>query len=164
MPRMRPSIHSIKHYIQQAATGIASGASTSFVIATAVAKGAARTATSSVEEGCSLKAIYVEVWATADNPNFTVHAVFYKRPAGVTAMTFAELASGLQSYANKRNVLEAHQGLAPAGDQVLPVFRQWFKIPKGKQRMGLDDQWEVKIGFSGSAGDICGISTYKEYE
>ncbi len=128
-----------------------------------VAKGAAIAATSSVFEGATVKAIYTEYWCKADNPNFTVNAIICKIPGSGTDPTFTEM-NNLQTYENKKNILEAHQGLAPSGDSVLALFRHWIKIPKGKQRMGLGDKIKVFVSFSGSAGDICGLATYKDYE
>ncbi len=160
---MRPIINSIKHYIHLPAAGVASGAALSFIIVTAVAKGAARTNVSDVEEGAIIKACYIELWVKADNPNFTVAAALVKVPGSGAAPTIAELAN-LQSYHNKKNVFEFHQGLAPSGGNVVPLFRGWYKVPKGKQRFGLDDELMVKFTFTGSAGDVCGFATYKEYE
>ncbi len=158
-----PVINSIKHFIQTPATGIASGASLGTSLIATVAKGAARAATTSVEEGCIIKAIYVEWWVKADNPNFTVNCAIVKLPSGAVGPTFTDL-NNMQAYINKKNVFEFHQGLAPSGDQTLAMFRHWIKIPKGKQRFGLGDSLKVFTSFSGSAGDVCGVTIYKEYE
>ncbi len=160
---MKAQINSIKHYVHVVATGIASGAATQFNIVSVVAKGAARATTADVEEGAIVKAVYLEFWVKADNPNFTVAGVFVKMPSGAASPTFGNMAN-LGAYPNKKNVFEFHQGLAPSGDQVMPLFRGWYKIPKGKQRFGLGDDLAVKFSFSGSAGDVCGFSTFKEYE
>ncbi len=160
---MRQIINSVKHIVQLPVIGIASGAVGNFLIVKTVVKGAARAATSTVEEGCIIKAIYIELWVKADNPNFTVTTAVYKRPANVAAPTFTDM-SNLQAYPNKKNIFEIHQGLAPSGDQTLAIFRHWIKIPKGKQRFGVDDKIEVQTAFTGSAGDLCGFATYKEYE
>ncbi len=160
---MRQIINSIKHYVHFPATGIASGALLGSNIIIAVAKGAARAVASDIEEGAIIKAVYIEWWIKADNPNFTVNACIVKLPSGAAAPTFTEM-NNLGTYANKKNVLEFHQGLAPSGDQVMALFRGWYKIPKGKQRFGIADKLKVITTFTGSAGDICGFSTYKEYE
>ncbi len=160
---MRPVINTIKHYFQTPATGIASGAKLDIVVVSAIAKGGTRSNAFEVEEGAVIKAIYLEYWVKADNPNFTVVGLCYKRPANVAGPTFTET-NNLGSYPNKKNILEVHQGLAPSGDQVLALFRHWVKIPKGKQRFGLLDKLSVTVSFTGSAGDICGFSTFKEYE
>lgn len=160
---MRQIINSIKHFEQTPATGVASGALLGVNLVNALAKGTARTATSHVEEGAVIKAIYCEYWVKADNPNFTVNGIILKLPSGVANPTFTDL-NNLQAYDNKKNILVTHQGLAPSGDQTLALFREWIKIPKGKQRMGLGDKIAIFVSFSGSAGDLCGITIYKEYE
>ncbi len=159
---MKATINSIKHYIQTPATGIASGAKLGIDLAASVAMGTVRTATTDVSEGCLIKAIFVEYWVKSDNPNFTVTGFICKLPSGVTAPTFAE-SQALQAWDNKKNILESHQGLSPSGDQVLNLFRHWVKIPKGKQRMGLGDRIQLSISLAGSAGDVCGLATFKEY-
>ncbi len=160
---MRPIIKSIKHYVHLPATGVASGAIGNFIMVEAIAKGAAVANASDVEEGAIIKACYVEMWVKSDNPNFTVSGLIMKRPANVTNVAFADMGN-LGAYPNKKNVLEFHQGLSPSGDQVLALFRGWYKVPKGKQRFGLGDKLSVTVAFTGSAGDMCGFATYKEYE
>ncbi len=160
---MRPIIKSIKHYAHTPATGIASGARLEISLVSAIAEGATRSNSFDVYEGSIIKACYIEFWVKADNPNFTVNGLILKVPANVAAPSYAEM-QNLGSYANKKNILEFHQGLAPSGDQVLALFRGWYKIPKGKQRFGLVDKLNLLISFTGSAGDICGFTTYKEYQ
>ncbi len=160
---MRAPIHAIKHYTQTPATGVASGALLSITIVSAIAKGATRASPFEVEEGAIVKACYIEYWVKSDNPNFTVTACLIKRPANVAAPTVTDM-NNIGSYANKKNILEFHQGLSPSGDQVMALFRGWYKIPKGKQRFGLLDKLNVIFTFTGSAGDVCGFATYKEYE
>ncbi len=160
---MRAPIHTIKHYSHTPATGVASGALLSVTLISAIAKGAARANAFEVEEGAVVKAVYVEFWVKSDNPNFTVNGCLLKRPANADNPTFTEM-NGLGSYINKKNILEFHQGLSPAGDQTLALFRGWYKIPKGKQRFGLGDKLGIVFSFTGSAGDVCGFTTYKEYE
>jgi len=166
MPRFvrRPIVNSIKHIPQFPATGIASGAESGFSLVVAVAKGAARTTAAVVEEGCIIKAVFLEIWVKADSPNFTVISTVTKIPGGgTTSPDFTEM-NNLSSYENKKNILEIHEGLAPSGGNVVPLYRHWIKIPKGKQRFGLDDTLTLNIAFVGSDGDMCGFCTFKEYE
>ncbi len=44
------------------------------------------------------------------------------------------------------------------------LVRQWFKIPKGKQRFGLGDQLFVTAQSTGQDFQLCGFATYKEYK
>ncbi len=160
---MRPVINSVKHYVHQSPTGSASGALSNFILVDTIARGATVTAAAEVEEGAIIKACYVEFWVKADNPNFSVSVALLKRPANVTNVTAANLVN-MGAYPNKKNVFEFHQGLVPSGDQTLAVFRGWYKIPKGKQRFGLGDKLSIALTFTGSAGDFCGFTTYKEYQ
>lgn len=160
---MLSPIKSIKHYVHTVATGVASGGLLSVTIVSAIARGQAIANSFEVQEGAVIKAVFCEYWIKADNPNFTVAAAIVKRPANVAGPTAANLAT-MGGYANKKNVLEFHQGLAPSGDQVMALYRHWIKIPKGKQRFGLLDKLVVTLTFTGSAGDVCGFSTFKAYE
>ncbi len=159
---MKSPIDSIKHIVQFTPTGVASGANASMVMVDALARGSAIGTTADVIEGAVVKAIYVEIWVKNDNPNFAINAVALKMPGGIAFPTVSEM-SNLDSYANKKNIFVIHQGLAPSGDQVMPVYREWIRIPKGKQRFGLGDRFGVRILYTGSAGDFCGFATYKEY-
>ncbi len=160
---MRPPINSIKHYVQAVLTPVASGVSSSFTIANAVAKGGTRTNTNDVEEGCVIKNIYIEIWLHIDDANGTLTGAFFKLPQGATDITNAEM-TNLQSFVGKKNIFEVHMGLGPSGGNIIPMFRGWYKVPKGKQRMGVGDIIKCKFAFAGSAGDWCGFATYKEYE
>ncbi len=160
---MKSPIHSNKHFVHTPATGVASGAALTVNLVAAIAEGSARTDARQVTEGATIKALFLEYWVKADNPNFTVAGAFCKIPGGgALSPTFSDMAN-MGSYENKKNVFEFHQGLAPSGDQTLALFRQWYLIPKGKQRMGLGDKLSATFSFTGSAGDVCGFATYKEY-
>ncbi len=160
---MRPVVNAIKHYVHTPSTGIASAGILAQKVITTVVKGAARSSPDVVEEGAIIKAVYVEWWCKADTSGFTVESAIIKLPSGAVGPTATELGN-LGAYLNKKNVFEFHQGLAPAGDQTLALFRHWIKIPKGKQRFGLGDSLKVFTTFTGSAGDVCGVYIYKEYE
>ncbi len=162
--RMLAPIVSVKHYVQTPVTGVASGANLGITVAQAIAKGAARALVSDVEEGTVIKAIYIEYWASADSAGGTINGGCMKLPGGgTTAPTYAEM-QNLTTYENKKNIFAFHQGLGPSAGNIIPIFREWIKIPKGKQRMGLGDILLVKFSFTGHPGDICGFATYKEYE
>ena len=148
--------------MQRISVVVPDNTSNTFQLVEALAKGAARTATSDVEEGAVVKAVYLEYWINGKMDDGTAQIIIYKRPAGVAGPTNAEM-SNLAAYANKKNIFEMHQGLAPAGGNVVPMFRHWIKIPKGKQRFGLGDLLDVKISAVGSDLQICGFCTYKEY-
>ncbi len=160
---MRPIVHSVKHYVQQTRSQVATVATVAIDIADSVESTLANLV-DEVPEGTSIRAVYVEMWLldTASDGSFVVTLV--KNPAGVNAPTFAQT-NALGTYLNKRNVLYVTQGLSPnngVGNPV-PIIRQWFKIPKGMQRMALGDKWRLTITNNGLNDlEFCGFFTYKE--
>ncbi len=162
---MRPVIKTTKHYNQFSPTTIASGALSNFDVLEAVAVPDISTAIE-VEEGSLVKAVFLEVWLASDDSLKTSFQVMLEKvPAGATAITFTQ-ANSLGSYPNKKNVLYVTRGLAP-GDgfgNPAPILRQWFKIPKGKQRMGLGDKVTMSISAIANGVQWCGFMTYKEYK
>ena len=57
---MRPIVKSIKHYNHTAKVGISSGANLLIDVVVTIAKGAAVTLATQVEEGAIIKAVYFE--------------------------------------------------------------------------------------------------------
>ncbi len=159
---MLAPITSVKHFVQRSALTVATGVANSFVIVDALAKGTAVATTADVEEGSVVKAVFLEMWAKMSAAGQTYTAVVVKQPGGIASPTATEM-SNLASYANKKNILATHQGLAPADGNVIPFFREWIKIPKGKQRFGLGDKLQMRVLSVGGNLVICGISIYKEY-
>ncbi len=163
---MRAPIHSKKHILQMSQFTIAQSAIDTQTIVDSIE--AASTTPSQVEEGAIVKAVYVEYWlgnaSTSVVGSYTT--VLIKSPGGNAAMGQANVAA-LHDYDNKKNILFTSQALVPPtdGGQVM-VLRQWVKIPKGKQRMGLGDQIQlVTRNNNATAVDIngCGFALYKEY-
>ncbi len=161
---MRPLIHSTKHYVQVSLSTATTGA----IVNTAIVEGVQvvdKNSVSEVEEGASVKAVYVELWliGSVSNQFFTV--ILHKDPSGAGSPTPTEMAA-LGTWDNKKNILYCTQGLA-SNDGIaapIPVIRQWFKIPKGKQRFGLGDNLRLSVMSRGSDDIIfCGFFTYKEY-
>ncbi len=121
-----------------------------------------------VVQGSIVKAIWLEFWiinigATGEDSQFNMS--IYKLPGGSTDMTYAQ-SINLGAYENKKNVLYSTQANLIAevdGGMAFPTYKGWFKIPKGKQRMGLGDQIIAAISSTGQAARICGLATYKEY-
>ncbi len=160
---MKAPINSVKHYVQNSIFNVASGAKAQLTIADAVAVVTAGV-TSHVLEGSIVKAVYLEYWiGSGDATESSFVVSLEKEVAGATSMTFAQSIT-LFVYPNKKNLFYVIQGLL--GQQVqqgIPVVRQWFKIPKGKQRMGLGDR--IVVNFSAITNDmnVCGVSVYKSY-
>ncbi len=166
MPRrnLQP-INSIKHYVQASTATVVSGAiGVVDVVDGAVAPAAATT--SEVREGAVVKAIYLEMWMvghgeTGASTQFNYALI--KLPSGLSDPTFANI-QNLMAYPNKKNVFFHSQGVI--GDkttQAIPVVRQWFKIPKGKQRIGVGDKIVFAVTATGQSIQRCGFATYKEY-
>ncbi len=164
---MMSPINSVKHYVTKTNANLAAGAVAGLTVIDAVAKGTDRTATNMVDEGAVIKAIHLEYWINGQGTSGTGTTQFVliveKLPAGGTAADSTDMLN-LQSYENKKNILYTTQGMiAGQGSQSIPLVREWFKIPKGKQRFGLLDKFVVSVLTVGFAIDLCGIAIYKEY-
>ncbi len=163
---MLAPISSIKHYVAQTNVNVATGVTLVHTSVDAVAKGALRSATNIVEEGAVIKAIHLEYWLKGVATSSTSQFVFivYKLPSGLAIPDSTDMAA-LQAWPNKKNILFSSQGVLSQADagQSIPVVRDWIKIPKGKQRFGLEDKFQIAI-FTVGTLNICGLVVYKEYE
>ncbi len=163
MARIRAPIKSIKHYVHFPATVVTTGNVTSFKPVNAVAQGAARATSADVEEGAQISAVFMEMWLSGVTLDKTFGWALYKIPSGGAGTTAAQL-NAMSTYQNKKNVLKFGQGLAPTNGNVVPVLREWIKIPKGKQRFGLGDEFVFSYTGTGTSVNACGFSTYKEFD
>jgi len=161
---MRAPIHSDKHYVQMSLTTVTTGAEVDVVLIDAQ-EGTVANQVFEVVEGAVVKAIFVELWCigSVNDQFFTI--ILQKLSSGATPASITQMAA-LGTYTNKKNILYTTQGLASndgIGDP-MPVIRQWFKIPKGKQRFGLGDKMVIQVASRGDANIVfCGFATYKEY-
>ncbi len=163
---MRAVISSKKHInqIAQSTVGQAAVVSSTFIQALE----GPPTTPSHVKEGAIVKACYVEFWVSQDSASvvgsYTV--ALFKDPGNNAGMTAANMAA-LHDYDNKKNILFTAQGLLTPNDGgQIPVLRGWYKIPKGKQRMGLGDTMKVAIRNNNATSidiNFCGLVLYKEY-
>ncbi len=163
---MRAPITSRKHIFQISQATVAQAA----VVITEFANSieGQRSQPQHVAEGAIVKACYVEYWVSQDSASvvgsYTI--ILLKNPGNNADPTSANLAA-LHDYDNKKNILFTGQGLLTPNDGgQVPVLRAWYKIPKGKQRMGLGDTLEIVIrNNNATAIDInfCGVVIYKEY-
>ncbi len=164
---MKAPIHSKKHIFQisQATVAQAAVVVTPFIISI---EGSSATP-QHVNEGSLVKNCYVEFWVSQDSASvvgsYTI--ILYKNPGNSITVTSAEMAA-LHDWRNKKNILFTAQGLLTPNDGgQVPVLRAWYKIPKGKQRMGLSDSVDIAIrNNNATAIDInfCGVVIYKEYD
>ncbi len=164
--RMVAPIVSIKHYVTIENSVTADGVNRSIEVVQAVTQPGV-TNTGDVVEGSIIKAIYLELWYKGNASAGTeskFQFAFEKVPAGQSPLTFVQM-NNLMTYPNKKNVLFVSQGVV--GDlttQSIPVVRNWIKIPKGKQRMGLDDKFQIAITTTGATSNTCGVAVFKEYK
>ncbi len=161
-------IVTVKHYVHRQNSGLASGNASITVIAAAVANTALPVNASDIKEGSILKAIYVEWWIKgkgASDADTQFDFALYKNPGASNDMVYADTLN-FGAYDNKKNIFFVSQGVigGVGGGQSVPVIRQWVKIPKGKQRMGLKDRIDVIVSTTGQSIDFCGIFVYKEYQ
>ncbi len=160
---MKAPIHSVKHYVQISLSTVLAGQILVTNLAHAVSS-AALGDSDEVIEGAIVKAIFVELWVRAGDtaPGSTLVSLI-KVPGGGGLPNFTEMVD-LWNYDNKKNVLYHTQGLTNDQDaDAIPFVRQWFKIPKGKQRMGLNDKLVLTVSAQALDNIVCGFATYKEY-
>ncbi len=158
---MRPRVVTQKHYVQWTITPVSVGTTVIESIAQGVT---APTGATHVKEGAIVSAVYVEIWVIgqSDSASGNVLVSFYKKTGGDTSMTQAEHVA-LFDYDNKKNVFYHTQGITNDGvANAIPFIRQWFKIPKGKQRMGLNDHLQLAVSTQAEAVNYCGFALYKE--
>ncbi len=159
---MRAPINSKKHYVQKSLATVTGG--TIEVVQLVVAQDIPGTPDTEVRAGAIVKAVFVEMWVRSSGTSpGTVLVSLVKTPDGQT-INFTDH-TALNDYANKKNVLYHTQGLVNDQDaDAIPFVRQWFKIPKGKQRFGLGDQLRLAVSAQAPVDlVICGFATYKEY-
>ncbi len=161
---MRSPINSKKHIRQITLSTVAAGATNAERIIDSVALSDVNTVTE-VQEGAVVKAIFIELWLlNTSNDGFEI-TVFSKTNDATDGPSHAEMLA-LDSYVQKKNILHMHEGLS-ANDGVgnpVAVYRNWLKIPKGKQRFGLGDRFIISISNpSANTLNYCGQCIYKEY-
>ncbi len=161
---MRPIVHSVKHYVQFPIDQISTGTAQNVLLCRGVESTAANLSTE-VEEGTLVKAVYIQLLLQNAGNLGEFIVVVEKTEQNTPGVTFASMAA-LHTYPNKKNILYCSQGLTSNDGIGNPqqVFAKWFKVPKGKQRMGLGDGIVLTISNT-SANDLnrCGFATYKEY-
>ena len=165
---MLAPIQSIKHYVQFASATITEGTVGLRELVEAVSVAAVGAATDEVEEGSVVKAVFVELWLSANGTSgqtsqFTL--IVEKIPAGQDSATFTQM-NNLGAYPNKKNILYTTHGIlgSAVNGPTVPLIRNWVLIPKGKQRMGLGDVLAMTIAAGAEPMQNCGFTTYKEYK
>ncbi len=163
---MRAVIKSKKHIVQISQGTVAQVAIENSTICQA--QEATSTTPTAIEEGAIVKACYIEYWVSQDSASvvgsYTV--IVSKDPGGNANITSANMAA-LHDFDNKKNILFTAQGLlTPSDGGQVPVMRGWYKIPKGKQRFGLNDSLRISHRNNNATSidqNFCGLAIYKEY-
>ena len=159
---VRPTINSEKHIFQVSLATVAGSASTNIALLRAVA---APSGSAEVSVGTVVKAVYCEMWvqASANQPTTQISTLM-KLPSGLQNPVFGEMVD-LFNYENKKNILYTTQGIVgDANSNPIPIVRQWIKIPKGKQRMGLGDKLIFTLAAQiPESMELCGMFIYKAY-
>ncbi len=154
-----------KHIVQNPIFTVAAGATGTSTIADAVAvEDMDNSNAVLVREGCTIKAVWVEMWMTSDDVTQSsfVSAISII-PANAANPTNAEMLA-LNVYQNKNNILEIHQGLTNSKTSVSqPLYGKWIQIPKGKQRFALGQKMVISFTAVADGITICGGSIFKEY-
>ncbi len=160
---MRAVISSRKHYVQHSLFTVAAAVSAKVEFINAVAPADVNTG-KEIQEGDIVKAIYIEMWLKAsDTSDGTFIVILEKVPAAATPIVAGQMAA-LDSYSNKKNILYTTMGLYNDVDSpATPIIRQWFKIPKGKQRFGLGDELTMTLLSQTGAMQGCGFGIFKSY-
>ncbi len=160
---VRPVVHSIKHYVQLSIATVVGGTVVTDVLVSAVAVDDVNTV-DEVIEGSIVKAVYVEYWIRAGElAAGSGQMIIYKSEGDTTSPNSTDMAA-LGDWSNKKNILYTTMGLFNDQDaDAIAAFKGWIKIPKGKQRFGLNDK--LKISTFSPTIDLhrCGFATYKEY-
>ncbi len=159
---MRAPIQSKKHYVQTTRSSVSTVSVANVVLAEAKnVSGVA--AVDECVEGSLIKAVYLEYWLE-NSSNGGSFGLTLCKIGQLNSPAYADMVT-LGNWDNKKNVFYHTQGL-PANDGVgnpIPVVRQWFKIPKSKQRFGLGDRLMVTVSnFGVDTLDFCGFGLYKE--
>ncbi len=162
---MRPRVNTKKHISQISQGTVAQATKTTFIAAVAIE--GAPTTPSHVKEGAIVSACYVELWLSQDSAStIGSYTVILEKVPGVGGTITAGDMAALHDYDNKKNIFFTGQGLLTPNDGgQVPVMRQWYKIPKSKQRFGLGDTLSVSYRNNNvTAIDInhCGLFVYKE--
>ncbi len=162
--RLSP-IDSVKHITSQDIGTTLTGNVRNIIVADVVSRGATRSFSYSMYEGAKIFTCYLELWLNGlgVDTNTKFQVVVMKLSNGQTGPTFAQM-NNLTAYEGKKNILYTSQGVLGAlGAQSIPILRDWYSIPKGKQRFSLGDSINVFVSATGESIQSCGLSIFKEY-
>lgn len=159
---MRAPINARKHYVQTTlVTNDTAGSITQEIIVSGVAALSVNLP-EEVTEGSLVKAIYFEYWVASNDASASTTVMTIQKYSNSPVMTYAQ-SIALDTYGNKKNVFFVSQGITGDNEHPLPLVRGWIKIPKGKQRIGLNDKIRISFSNISSTLSYCGFATFKSY-
>ncbi len=158
---MRPTVNTEKHYTQFSLFAVASGAVENQILFTAVETPAAA---AQVRTGAKVSAVYIEMWLTSDDTAAGTAIVTLEKAPGIqTVLMSAASSAALDGYNNKKNIFHTQMGLVGPNTQYpMASVKGWFKIPKSKQRFGVNDRLILNIHGQSNGLAGCGFVTFKE--
>ena len=158
---MRPRVNTEKHIRQLPIDSVGTGTINNATVLVAVDQPSSNAI--DVRVGSVVSAVYIELWVLAGSQQpGSITVTLEKLVAGQTPMSFVQGAL-LNEYPNKKNIFYTTQGVTPdANGNPVPFVRQWIKIPRGKQRMGLGDSMVLNVQANVENETICGVFIYKE--
>ncbi len=160
---MRPIIASRKHIKQIPIDTVMGGSITNLIFARAKQDFDA-TVADEMQVGATVKAVYIELWAQADAQNIGSVTITVEKLMGTSALMTTVDSAFLHGYLNKNNVLYTTQGLIGENDtNPIPFLRMWIKIPRGKQRMAINERLVLNISANLQNVIHCGTIIYKSY-
>ncbi len=163
---MRPQINSEKHIVQlNRATTVGPAGIQNINLVSVLAQDAVASLPQDVRIGTNVKAVWLEWWCSgSNNDQSAVTAILYKTVGDTDIIDTTDM-SLLNEYTNKKNILATFQGiLGDSGSaNPVPIFRGWFKIPKGKSRFGLGDKLRITLQAKDTDVESCGLCIYKAY-
>ncbi len=104
------------------------------------------------------------MWIQTDDAALGSSIITLEKLSGASDSNMAAGDSAaLNSYDNKKNIFYTQMGLTPNNvTYPMATIRGWFKIPKSKQRFGLQDRVMLNVHAQSNGLTICGFATYKE--
>ncbi len=124
-------------------------------------------ANTSIPIGATVSSIYLSIFVFLDGAIGATSPVidwfFAKNPANNLTLPLPGATGGNE---NRRWVMHEEKGLAPSIDDggTPMVFKGVLKIPRGRQRMGVDDELIIRILSAGHPGFFCLKCIYKFYQ
>ncbi len=162
---VKATIKSVKHIVQHPQFGIAVASIANLVDVKGRGFPSAVNTADDVVQGAIVKAVFVEIWILS-LAAISSFVIFCEKAKGGQPLATIGDANALDLYPNKGSILWTSQGLiGNETTNAVPIVRDWVRIPKGKQRFALNDEFRINVANIGAVNNIsvCGMTIYKEY-